>query len=128
MSAQMPAPQCEKCGTVGVPSYLVLSPTLQYWRCPHCARIWTTLKSTIDQHIETSAQTDQAASARTHCPQCRATEVVDLRDVLHSPRAEYFRCRVCDCWWLVPVGKNGPATRLVFGEPNAAKLNDNKAG
>jgi len=128
MTIQMPAPRCEKCGTAGVASYLVLSTTLQYWRCPDCARIWTTVKSAIEPHQEAYARTDSAASARTNCPQCGTTEVVDLRDTLHSARADYFRCRVCECWWFVPAGQNGPATRVIFGDPHTESKDQDKAG
>ncbi len=122
------APRCQNCGTRGVPSFLVLSTALQYWRCPDCFRIWTTLRSSIEQHQAAYAQNDPAVSFRKHCPQCGATEVVDLRDVLHSERADYFRCRLCNCWWIVPVGQNGPATRVLLGCPAAAKDQHHKAG
>ena len=87
MSKPPAAPQCQKCGTVAVPSYLVLSPTLLYWRCPDCVGIWTTLKSAIEQHQETYAQRSTRNSARAHCPQCDGTEVVDLADVLRVQNA-----------------------------------------
>lgn len=120
MTIHPAAPRCEKCQAVGVPSYLKLSPTLQYWRCPECFRIWTTLKSAIDQHRESYAQSDSGASARSTCPTCAAAEIVDLRDILHSERADYFRCRVCNCWWFVTTGQDRPATRLVFGNKDDA--------
>ena len=99
----------------------------QYWRCPHCFRIWTTLKSAIEQHRETYAKRGSAPSALTHCPECRATEVIDLNDVLSSDRVDYYRCGACDCWWMVQKGKNGPATRVIFGGAKEDFKND-KAG
>jgi hypothetical protein len=61
-------------------------------------------------------------SARTQCPDCGGVgpNVVDLVDLLYSPRVDYFRCRACGCWWLIPKGEDGPATRAVFGKPAAA--------
>ncbi len=43
--------------------------------------------------------------------------VVDMADLLYSPRVDYFRCRACGCWWIVSKGEEGPATRAVFGKP-----------
>ena len=120
VSDQASAPVCEKCGTIGVPSYLVLSPVLQYWRCPHCFQIWTTLKTKIEQHQEAYAEDTLPASARSKCQECHATDVMSLADVLSSDRIDYFRCRACDCWWMVPKGKDGPATRAMFGHPDDA--------
>jgi hypothetical protein len=129
MSDETKAPSCEKCGTLGVPSYLVLSPRLQYWRCPDCFRIWTTLKTTFEQYHETHASPASSASARSQCPECSAGDVVDLSDILSSENVDYFRCGTCNCWWMVPKGKNGPPIRAIFGDPNAAALRkDDKAG
>jgi DNA-directed RNA polymerase subunit RPC12/RpoP len=62
-------------------------------------------------------------SARTRCPECHSsTSVVDLADLLHSPTSDYFRCRECGSWWIVPKGTDEPATALVLGSP-AAPLN-----
>jgi hypothetical protein len=55
------------------------------------------------------------ASARTECPECDGDAVVDLSDLLYSPRADYFRCRACGCWWMVPKHADEPATRVVLG-------------
>ena len=63
------------------------------------------------------------ASARTRCPECDSVDVVDLADIVYSFRVDFFRCRACVCWWMVPKGKNGPATRVVFGDP---KRSENK--
>jgi hypothetical protein len=60
-------------------------------------------------------------SARTTCPECERPTAVDLADLLHSPRVDFFRCRDCLCWWMVPKGKDGPATRVMFGDPNWAE-------
>ena len=123
------APLCEKCGTIGVPSYLVLSPVLQYWRCPYCFHIWTTLKTRIERHQEAYALDSFPPSARSECPECCATDVITLTDVLSSDRVDYFRCRACDCWWMVPKGRNGPATRAIFGNPDTSSFRkDDKTG
>jgi hypothetical protein len=60
-------------------------------------------------------------SARTSCPECNRGPVVDLADLLYSPRVNYFRCRACGCWWMVPKEANEPATksRILLGNPNA---------
>jgi hypothetical protein len=58
-------------------------------------------------------------SARTECPECDGPDVVDLADLLYSPRADYFRCRACGCWWIVPKGADKPATPIVFGNANS---------
>ena len=63
------------------------------------------------------------AKARTRCPECNGVDVVDLADILYSPRVEFFRCRACVCWWMVPKGEDGPATRIVLGDP---KRSENK--
>ena len=57
--------------------------------------------------------------ARTHCPDCDAP-AIDLANLLHSPRVDYFRCNECGCWWFLPKGQDGPATRGVFGKADAA--------
>jgi hypothetical protein len=41
---------------------------------------------------------------------------VDLQDVLYSSRVDFFRCRACLCWWMVPKGADEPATRIVLGD------------
>ena len=43
-------------------------------------------------------------TARTHCPDCESRAIVDLADILPSPRVDYFRCCDCLCWWFVPKG------------------------
>jgi hypothetical protein len=49
------------------------------------------------------------ASARTHCPDCYGTdEVIDLADLITSATVDYFRCRTCGSWWLVPKGEDRP--------------------
>ena len=53
----------------------------------------------------------------------RSANVVDLADLLYSARVDYLRCRKCLCWWIVPKGEDGPATRIVFGDPNSAENN-----
>jgi hypothetical protein len=58
-------------------------------------------------------------SARTECPECDGPDVVDLADLLYSPTVDYFRCRVCGCWWMVPKGADEPATRVILGNPNS---------
>jgi hypothetical protein len=66
-------------------------------------------------------------SARTQCPECDGLNVVDLGDLLYSPRVDYFRCRGCGCWWMVPKHAEEPATRIILGNPNAT-VNARKAG
>ena len=61
-------------------------------------------------------------SARTQCPQCNRSEVVDLADLLYSARVDYFRCHACSGWWSVPKGADGPATRGVLSDLNASSL------
>ena len=60
------------------------------------------------------------ASARIICPECDASSVVDLQDILYSSRVDFFRCRACLCWWMVPKGADEPATRIVLGETASA--------
>ena len=66
-------------------------------------------------------------SARTACPECDGLNVVDLADLLYSARVDYFRCRSCGCWWMVPKGANEPATRVVLGNPTFL-VNQKQAG
>jgi hypothetical protein len=61
------------------------------------------------------------SSARTQCPECYGPDVVDLADLLYSPRVDYFRCPACKCWWMVPKHADMPATRIVFGDPDWAE-------
>jgi hypothetical protein len=60
-------------------------------------------------------------SARNTCPECDSATVVDLANLLFSPRVDHFRCPACSCWWMVPKGVDGPVTRIVFGDPNWAE-------
>jgi hypothetical protein len=46
--------------------------------------------------------------------------VVDLADVVFSPWVDYFRCRACGCWWLLPKHANDPASRIVLVNPNSS--------
>jgi hypothetical protein len=57
------------------------------------------------------------SSARTTCPECggKGPNVVDLADLLYSPRVDYFRCRACGCWWMVPKDADEPAKRICSG-------------
>ena len=57
-------------------------------------------------------------SARTHCPNCRRPNVVDLADLLYCPQFDYFRCGACHSWWMVPKYADGPAVPTVFGNRN----------
>ncbi len=56
-------------------------------------------------------------SARTQCPDCNGSDVVELRETLLSLRADCFRCRGCGCWWFTPRGADEPATRISSGNP-----------
>jgi hypothetical protein len=58
--------------------------------------------------------------ARNQCPHCGGVDVLDLREILYSPSGDYFRCRSCSCWWLVPKDETEPATPIVLGTPNAS--------
>jgi hypothetical protein len=60
------------------------------------------------------------SSARTLCPECTRGTVVDLADLLYSPRVHYFRCRACGCWWMVPKDASEQPTRIVLGNPNGS--------
>jgi hypothetical protein len=64
------------------------------------------------------------SSPRTTCPECHrmGPNVVDLADLLYSADAEYFRCRACGCWWMVPKQAEEPATRIVLGNPKPSAL------
>jgi len=64
------------------------------------------------------------SSARTACPECggNGPNVVDLADLLFSPQFDYFRCRACGCWWMVPKDADEPATCVVLGNPNGAVI------
>jgi hypothetical protein len=54
-------------------------------------------------------------SARTECPECDGLDVVDLADILYSPRVDYFRCRACGCWWMVPKDAVESGSRVILG-------------
>jgi hypothetical protein len=62
--------------------------------------------------------------ARTTCPECdgKGPTVVDLADLLYSPKSDYFRCRACGCWWMVPKHADEPSTRIVLGNPKASVI------
>jgi len=68
-------------------------------------------------------------SARRQCPECNGdgSNVVNLEDLLYSPRVDFFRCRACFCWWMVPKGEEGPPTRLILGNRTSA-VEAKKAG
>jgi hypothetical protein len=70
------------------------------------------------------------SSARHTCPECGdgGSAVVDLQDILYSPRVDFFRCRSCLCWWMVPKGEDEPATLVILGNPAAAMAVSKKAG
>ena len=63
-----------------------------------------------------SLQVIPMLSVRTTCPQCHGLHVVDLADLLYSPRVDYFRCCACSCWWSVPKGADEPATLGVLSD------------
>jgi hypothetical protein len=64
------------------------------------------------------------STARTTCPGCTANDsnVVDLADLLFSVKFDYFRCRACGCWWMVPKGADGPAMLIAVAAPNASVI------
>jgi hypothetical protein len=69
------------------------------------------------------------SSARARCPECddEGPNVVDLADLLYSPRVDYFKCRACGCWWTVPKDPDEPVTRVVIGHPDIS-LDSKRAG
>jgi hypothetical protein len=87
--------------------------------------VWTTLKTESERKREqqrvNNLTDDSSSSARTHFPECRAFEVLDLNHIFYSSRVDYFRCGACDCWWVVPKGKVSPAIRMKFGKPMTAR-------
>jgi len=59
-------------------------------------------------------------SPRTTCPECDLDEcVIDLGDLLYSPRVDYFRCTGCGCWWMVLKGADEPAKPVIRGHPES---------
>ena len=67
--------------------------------------------------FRSKSQRSQAlmALARTRCPECESVKVVDLADILYSPRVDFFRCATCLCWWMLPKNANEPVTRMILG-------------
>ena len=63
-------------------------------------------------------------SARLECPECHSQNVFDLRNFLRSPRYDYFRCRECNCWWMLPSGEAQPATRIILGTSTSSAAAD----
>jgi hypothetical protein len=59
-----------------------------------------------------------AVSARTQCPQCDGANIINLATLLYSPRVDFFRCCECLCWWQIPKGEDGPASRAVLADPD----------
>ena len=70
--------------------------------CPQCKRIFP-----VDYAIRFLA-------IQFECPYCRRHKVVNLDDLLCSPRSDFFRCCVCFSWWMVPKGTTEPVTRIVL--------------
>ncbi len=115
---------CRRCGNAGILITLAnFSVEVEYFKCPVCDHVWVHNCGDPDTNV---TDVTQHASARTHCPDCYAPTVINLSDVLSSPRVDYFRCRSCGCLWMVPKGAEEPATRAVFGKPNASV--NSKAG
>ena len=52
------------------------------------------------------------ASRRTHCPECERASAVSIADLFASAYGEYFICAICGHLWMIPIGKDGPATGL----------------
>src|SRR4029450_8670745 len=50
-----------------------------------------------------------SVTARTHCPKCRRSSVVDANHFLFSRTVDFLRCTVCGFVWHVPKAKDGPA-------------------
>lgn len=50
------------------------------------------------------------ASPRTQCPECSHADALALDDILSSSTHDYFRCKQCGTWWIVPKGQERPAT------------------
>ena len=72
-------------------------------RPPHITEIWFNM-----------------VSARTHCPQCNQRHVLQLDEVFYSPNVDFFRCEDCRYMWHVDKGKDGPASRTLFGDSNTS--------
>jgi hypothetical protein len=52
---------------------------------------------------------------RTHCPECNAHAVVELKDVLYHLEADFFWCSSCRAMWHVAKGQSGPASKSLLG-------------
>ena len=59
------------------------------------------------------------ASARTECPECGKSTVIDLVPLIVSTSDDYFRCSSCFGWWRLPKGEDDPVTLVVPGNSNA---------
>ena len=57
-------------------------------------------------------------SARTHCPKCTHSGVIGLDDILSSASHDYFRCKHCGAWWIVPKGQDDPPTLIGMSPPD----------
>jgi hypothetical protein len=116
---------CHRCGGEGtLVSIANQGIDGDYFKCPACGHVWV---HECDAPERVVADVMQHPSARTHCPDCFAPDVVDLTGLLSSERVDYFRCRSCRRLWMVPKGADEPAIRAVFGSPQAS-ANSKKAG
>lgn len=67
-------------------------------------------------------------SARTECPTCSSADVVDLNHLVHSSSFDYFRCRSCNCYWMVRVNEDAVAHRLTLGRIGVSAARDLPTG
>src|SRR5262245_30236368 len=114
LAKQMEHPACTNCNRAGRLLFSPVNPEVEYYRCDHCGQLWL-----HEKYHSIVRQTPSPALARTECPDCGGANVLDLADILYSPRVDYFRCRTCNCWWMVPKHADEPATRIVLGTPGS---------
>jgi len=54
------------------------------------------------------------------CPDCESTDIIDRGDELYSRPADFFRCRACNCYWMLPKHADEPATHVILGARNVS--------
>ena len=151
LGSVMPDRTCWKCQARGhflaqVSRYF----SVDYYSCPQCGHVWVHQRHNPDCPPEDVAIRDEQdskplsaplpsvltrlhrlsidrhvspGSPRTQCPECGGPNILELHEVNRtSSTSDYFRCRSCGCWWLVPRGKDGPATRMILGYLNTSAL------
>lgn len=127
---------CRKCNARGhfVGSISQYS-RIEYYLCPECGYAWTHERYIPDRpSAPFSVRTRETASPsidsradlgtpRTQCPECAERNLLQVHQLNRTSWSfDYFRCRSCGCWWFVPRGENGPATRIIPGYAKASVL------